>query len=462
MQVMTRQAEQSGYTLVVGLGKTGLSVVRHLHACGERVIVADSRDIPPGLNELKAAYSDVGVYTGAFDEQLFLGASRIITSPGVALSEPVLCSALENDIEVVGDIDLFAENVRAPVIAITGSNGKSTVTELVAKMAQDAGVDAVACGNIGLPVLDALESNAELYVIELSSFQLETLKHLDMRASVVLNISADHLDRYDSLQSYADSKRRIYRHTQTCVVNLDDELACDTDRAGDDDCNRLGFTSASPSPDSFGIRDDALYFDDERLIAVDEVMLKGLHNMQNVMAALALGKSVGLPMSSMLETLRSFKGLHHRMQFVAEIDGVNWINDSKATNVGACIAALTGLPGQHVLLAGGIAKDADFSALGDVIVRHCRAVVLFGRDAEQIAKVLPEPVRIVQAASMHDAVQQAHQMAQAGDNVMLSPACASFDMFDNFEHRGDVFMREVIALGAGVRSANTPHGEVPS
>jgi UDP-N-acetylmuramoylalanine--D-glutamate ligase len=446
---MTQQTEQAGYTLVVGLGKTGLSVVRHLRAHGERVVVADSRDIPPGLGALKQEFADVECSTGSFDTELFRKAARIIASPGVALSEPALAAAIEKDVEVIGDIDLFAEYVSAPVVAITGSNGKSTVTELVTQMAKRAGIEAVACGNIGLPVLDALDESVGLYVIELSSFQLETLRRLPMKAAVVLNVTADHLDRYDSMASYAQSKQRIYRNAETCVINLDDALAKDT---GAVDCNCIGFTMGKPAEDTFGIENGHVCLAQQQLIAIGEIAIKGSHNIQNAMAALALGGSIGLPMGVMLETLRDFQGLEHRMQFVASIGEVDWVNDSKATNVGATIASLTGLAGKHVLIAGGIAKDADFSPLHDVVHEHCRAVVLLGRDADRIAAAMPDDIHVERCDDMQQAVVKASELAQAGDNVILAPACASFDMFDNFEHRGEVFMQAVTRLAAEVRA----------
>ncbi len=478
---MTVKSEQAVYTLVVGLGKTGLSVVSYLRALGEAVVVVDSRDIPPGLSTLKNEYSDVECFTGGFDNTLFVNAHRIIVSPGVSLAEPALVEARNNNIEIIGDIDLFAHEVMAPVIGITGSNGKSTVTTLLALMASDAGINAIASGNIGTPVLDSLDDDVGLYVLELSSFQLETLQHLPMKAAVVLNISADHLDRYENLAAYALSKQVIYENADVLVLNKDDALASQINVSAD---NQIRFTLTTPQEGEFGIckadaSDDGqqkesrpagyLCFGRQPLIAVDELKIKGSHNLQNALAALALGHAAGLAMDDMLNTLKEFKGLAHRTQFVAEINGVNWINDSKATNVGAAIAALVGLPGKHVLIAGGEAKGADFSELTDVIEQHCRAVVLMGKDAAMIEAVLPEAMPVVTVADMSrdgrygaksqdgDAIMQAavhsaKSLAKAGDNVLLAPACASFDMFDNFEHRGDVFIQSVEALLSEVSS----------
>ena len=449
---MTAKSEQAVYTLVVGLGKTGLSVVRYLRALGEAVVVVDSRDLPPGLSIIKDEYPDVECYTGSFDIDLFTGAHRIVVSPGVALSEPALIEAMNNNIEIIGDIDLFAREATAPVIGITGSNGKSTVTTLLALMASQSGKNAVASGNIGLPVLDALNDDVDLYVLELSSFQLESLQHLPMKAAVVLNISADHLDRYENITAYAMSKQIIYENAEVLVLNKDDELANYSKEGrytGASD-KQIKFTLSKPEKNEFGICkqgiSENLCFGEKILIAVDQLKIKGSHNIQNALAALALGYASGLALEGMVETLRVFKGLPHRAQIVAEIEGVNYINDSKATNVGAAIAALTGMPGKHVLIAGGDAKGADFAELTDVVQRHCRAVVLIGKDAKKIEAILPAGLSVASATDMTSAVRAAAKLAQSGDNVLLAPACASFDMFESFEHRGEAFIESVETL----------------
>jgi UDP-N-acetylmuramoylalanine--D-glutamate ligase len=451
-KMTVKKPEQAVYTLVVGLGKTGLSVVRYLRGLGETVVVVDSRDIPPGLSTLKDEYAEVECFTGDFKQALFLNAHRIIVSPGVALSEPVLIEAKKKNIEIMGDIDLFSHEVTAPVIGITGSNGKTTVTTLLALMAVQAGVKTIASGNIGTPVLDSLDENAELYVLELSSFQLETLQELSMKAAVVLNISADHLDRYNDVAAYAASKQIIYHNAETLVLNKDDPLAS---RVNTSAIRKIYFTLNAPAENEFGLceaenGDQYLCFGSQRLIAVDELKIKGQHNIQNALAALALGYVSGLTLESMVTTLHEFKGLSHRTQFIAEINGVNWINDSKATNVGATVAALIGLSGKHVLIAGGVAKGADFSELQDVVAKHCRGVILFGQDAAQIESVLPNSVIVETVDSLQAAVTSAQALAQQGDNVLFAPACASFDMFDSFEHRGDSFTQlvELLAVEA--------------
>ncbi len=455
---MTVDSKQAAYTLVVGLGKTGLSVLRFLRARGETVVVVDSRDIPPGLKEFKNEFADVECYTGKFDSTLFVKAQRIVVSPGVALAEPALVEANKNNIEITGDIDLFAAEVKAPVVGITGSNGKTTVTTLLALMASDAGMNAVATGNIGLPVLDSLNDAIDLYVMELSSFQLETLHKLPMKAAVVLNISADHLDRYENVEAYANSKQVIYNNADVLVINKDDALAAGYQ--GENANARSAFTLSRPGLNEFGVCSDDeqdashqyLCFGEQRLISIDQLKIRGAHNIQNALAALALGHAAGIALDSMVNTLKAFTGLPHRTQFVAEINNVNWINDSKATNVGATVAALLGLPGKHVLIAGGESKGADFSELTEVIKSHCRAVVLIGKDAAMIQAVVPAGVPVKLSADMASAVMAAKSLAQAGDNVLLAPACASFDMFDNFEHRGDVFIAEVEKLSSEVAS----------
>jgi UDP-N-acetylmuramoylalanine--D-glutamate ligase len=438
-----RKSGTQAYTLIVGLGLTGLSVLRYLHRLGEPVIVVDSRDIPPRMQEFRENFSDIPLYTGRFDEQLFLRARRIVVSPGVSLALPVLRRAREQGIEISGDIDLFAHEVSAPVVGITGSNGKSTVTTLLTAMANEAGLNAVAGGNIGLPVLDLLADARDLYVLELSSFQLESLHRLPMKAAVVLNISADHMDRYADLNSYAASKQTIYEAAEVAVVNRDDALA---GRLNVQQSTVIGFTLGEPGAGDFGVRlhdgKDWLCRGDEPLMAVADLIIPGAHNVANALAALALGAGFGLPIAAMLNALKHFPGLPHRTQWVAQHGGINWYNDSKGTNVGATLAAIEGLPGTHVLIAGGQGKGADFSALR-TLAQRLRAVVLIGEDADRIEQAFHGAVTVVRAKDMADAVRQAAEHAQPGDNVLLSPACASFDMFNNFEHRGEVFMQTV-------------------
>jgi UDP-N-acetylmuramoylalanine--D-glutamate ligase len=443
----TQRSDVHAYTLVVGLGMTGLSVVRYLHKLGESMVVVDSRDMPPALNEFKQEFADVPLHTGQFDSKLFVKAQRIVVSPGVPLSDPALQQARDSGIEVTGDIDLFAHEVDAPVVAITGSNGKSTVTTLLTLMASRAGFNAIAGGNIGLPVLDLLHDSKDLYVLELSSFQLETLHRLPMAAAVVLNVSADHMDRYVDINAYAMSKQVIYENATHAIINRDDPYVR---RMLPHQQGSIGFTLGKPGNNDFGLceKDGEQYLctADKLLLNTTELKIRGQHNYANALAALALGSSINLPMKAMLEALREFPGLEHRTQWVAEINGVNWFNDSKGTNVGATLAAIDGLPGKHVLIAGGQGKGADFSPLREIAEQRLRAVVLFGEDAEKIAQALDRVVPIEFAADLEQAVGLAAGLAQQGDNVLLSPACASFDMFKGFAHRGEVFMKAVREL----------------
>ena len=441
------RSDVHAYTLVVGLGVTGLSVVRYLHRLGESIVVADSRDIPPALNEFKQAFGDVPLHTGKFNNKLFVNAQRIVVSPGVPLSDPALQQARDNGVEITGDIDLFAHEVDAPVVAITGSNGKSTVTTLFSLMAERSGIRVAAGGNIGLPVLDMLNDPKDLYVLELSSFQLETLQRLPMAAAVVLNISPDHMDRYADVNAYAMSKQAIYQNAVHAVINRDDGYVS---KMLNHKPNVIGFTLNKPNAGDFGLcsKDGEQYLcaGNELLIKTAELRIRGRHNYANALAALALGTSIELPVPAMLDALRAFPGLAHRTQWIAEINGVNWYNDSKGTNVGATLAAIEGLPGKHVLIAGGQGKDADFMPLRAVAEKRLRAMVLIGEDAGRIARCIDEIVPVRLASDMDEAVQIAAKFAELGDNVLLSPACASFDMFQGFAHRGEAFIKAVEAL----------------
>lgn len=440
---------EQAYILVVGLGVTGLSVVRHLKLAGKTVAVADSRQQPPGLEQLTAEFPDVPVYTGAFDAAVFNGAQQLVVSPGVAIAEPVIQQALAQGVEVTGDIELFAQQVKAPVIAITGSNGKSTVTTLVGEMAKTAGIKTAVGGNLGSPALDLLDTDSELYVLELSSFQLETLRSLKPVAATVLNVSPDHLDRYDDFAHYAQVKASVYQNCKVAVINRDDVLV--KQMAADQE-SVSGFTLHEPAVRDFGLRqiegEPWLCHGECKLIAEHELRMGGRHNTANALAALALGDAAGIDMKAMLQTLRQFAGLPHRSQWVTEKHQVSWYNDSKGTNVGATLAAIEGLNVKNkiILIAGGQAKDADFSPLKSAIQARVRSVVLIGEDAVIIERALEQVVPVLYAETMTEAVTMAAEQAQPGDSVLLSPACASFDMFNGFEHRGELFVQAVEAL----------------
>ncbi len=438
-------------TLIVGLGKTGLSCARFLRARGVPLAVTDSRPQPPGLEALRTEMPDVALFLGGFHPDAFEAAGSLVLSPGVSLSEPLVAKARARGVPVVGDIELFARAARAPVAAITGSNGKSTVTSLLGQMARRAGLSVAVGGNLGEPALELLDDRVQLYVLELSSFQLETTVSLAPEVAVVLNLSADHMDRYGSLQAYAEAKARIFRGARCGVVNLDDPAVLAM-AAGLSE--RLGFTLGEPGGQDLGIRERDggpwLCRGAEPLMAVSELGIQGRHNCANALAALALGMGLGLATAPMLEALRSFPGLAHRTELVGERAGVRWYNDSKGTNVGACIAALEGLcpagGGRIVLIAGGDGKGADFSALRPAVQRTARALVLIGRDAPLIERALEGAAPMWRAATLEQAVSLAGAQARPGDLVLLSPACASFDMFRNYEHRGEVFTQAVRRL----------------
>lgn len=438
--------QQMPRAVVIGLGKTGLSCARFLVDRGFEVVVMDSRDTPPGLDELRQELPGLALVLGRFDAGQIERADLLIVSPGVSLKTPVLAAAIAAGKQALGDIELFARYADAPLVAITGSNGKSTVTTLLGEMAQYAGQRVRVGGNIGTPALELLQGEApDLYILELSSFQLETTHSLNPAAAVVLNVSQDHLDRYEGMVEYADAKAGIYAGDGVMVINLDDPVVAGMHRSGR---RSIGFTLNKPQDEGqFGLleHDGQLWLarGSERLLPASRLRLAGRHNIANALAALALGTAVGLPMAAMLAVLPEFIGLAHRCQWVAQTHGVTWYNDSKATNVGASVAAIEGMPGGVVLIAGGQAKGQDFAPLKEAVEQHCRAVVLIGEDAAQIQEALADCVPVTQAGDMADAVGQAKRMAEAGDSVLLSPACASFDMFSGFEERGRQFAAAV-------------------
>ncbi len=436
-------------TLIVGLGKTGLSCARYLADQGIAVAVTDTREQPPGLEALKADLPDLALFLGGFDASVFEAAARLVVSPGVPVSEPLIRAAMERGVPVVGDIEIFAQVVNAPVVAITGSNGKSTVTTLVGAMAVEAGLNTRVGGNLGEPALDLLDQDAELYVLELSSFQMETTSSLRPKAAVVLNISSDHMDRYSGVDAYAKVKSDIYSQSEIGVFNLDDHRVVAMRKGRE---SELLYTLGEPEANCFGLRQvdgvEWICYEQRAMLPAAELLMPGRHNLSNALAALALGSAIGLPEGAMLDALKQFRGLPHRTQFVAEHAGVCWYNDSKGTNVGACIAALMGFDGagKTVLIAGGDAKGADFSALSPVVDQTARAVILIGRDAPHIEQALTGPVPVLHAETMEQAVSIAAEQAKSGDRVLLSPACASFDMFSGYEQRGKVYMDAVMRL----------------
>ena len=390
---------------------------------------------------------------GAFDEALLDDAMRVIASPGVSLREPFMMSAAIRGVPIIGDIELFARDAQAPVAAITGTNGKSTVTTLVARMAEAAGKRVLAGGNLGRPALDLLDEPApELYVLELSSFQLETTRSLRTAAAVVLNVTPDHMDRYESVGEYASAKARIFQHCEAAVVNIDDPLVqAMTHRAPrvltfSLHADRGADYYARPRNDKDN--DVALMHGERQLLLLSEMKIAGLHNVANALAALAMCDALQLPQEPCVNALREFTGLPHRSQWIADVRDVRYVNDSKGTNVGATLAAVAGMPGSLVLIAGGQGKGQDFAPLAAAFRGKVRHVVLLGQDAKLLAAALEGVASIEFAKDMDDAVQRAARAARPGETVLLSPACASLDMFRDYAHRGYMFAASVRRLDA--------------
>lgn len=436
------------FRIVVGLGKSGMSLVRFLARQGVPFAVADTRENPPELATLRAQYPQVEVRCGELDAGFLCRASELYVSPGLSLRTPALAEAAARGVRLSGDVDLFARHAKAPIVAITGSNAKSTVTTLVGEMAAAAGKRVAVGGNLGTPALDLLADDVELYVLELSSFQLETCERLGAEVATCLNVSEDHMDRYDGMADYHLAKHRIFRGARQVVVNRADALSRPLIA---DNVPCWTFGTNKPDFKAFGLVEEGgekhLAFQFETLMPVRELKIRGAHNQSNALAALALGHAVGLPFEPMLQALRRFAGLAHRCQWVGERAGVSFYDDSKATNVGAALAAIEGLgadiDGRLVLLAGGDGKGADFSALREPVAKFCRAVVLLGRDAERVGAALGDETPKVRMQTLDEAVRKAAELARPGDAVLLSPACASLDMFKNFEERGRLFARAV-------------------
>ena len=433
--------------LVVGLGVTGLSVAKYLSRLGFNFAVVDSRDNPPSLKEFTEQMPDVPIFTGKFNEEAFQVASHLVISPGVALTEPAIAQAVANGSVILGDIDLFACSTNAPIVAITGSNGKSTVTTMLGEMAKISGKLVGVGGNLGTAALDLLETPADLFVLELSSFQLERTTALNAAAATVLNISADHLDRHKDVEEYAGAKQRIFDGNGVMVINADDPRVNAMRRKG-----RRTYAYSIKEAADFTLANiegvECLVYGGRKLMELSELRLEGRHNAANALAALALGIAVGLDPDAMCDALRRFRGLPHRMQRVGKIKDVTWINDSKATNIGACVAALQGCDRKVILLAGGDAKGADMSELRPAVQEKVKSVVLMGRDADLIDQALAGCVPTYRAQDMQEAVRIAASLAEPGDAVLLSPACASLDQYKNYQERGEKFAKAVQELPA--------------
>ena len=431
--------------LVVGLGTTGSSVARFLQRGGYRFRVQDTRDLPPGLADLRAAGMEFEFFAGPLGAELVDWADVLVVSPGLPVRAEPIRDAAARGKAVVGDIELFAQLAEAPVFAITGSNGKSTVTTLVGDMFAAAGRRVAVGGNLGTPALDLLADEVDSYVLEVSSYQLETTETLAPRVAAVLNLSEDHLDRYPSYADYIAAKMRIYRHAEICVSNADDRVTWH-----DDNDVRFGLEKGSGATYHL-LENGGLHLarGDEAWLAVDELAVRGRHNWANCLAAMAIADSAGIGRDAIVAALRAFHGIPHRSQFVAEIDGVEWINDSKATNVGAALASIEGSDRPVILIAGGQSKGADMTVMRDALARKVRCVLLLGEDAARLAEAWQGATALEHVADMRAAVMRARQLAEPGDCVLLAPACASFDMYEKFEARGDHFSALVREVGHG-------------
>ena len=440
--------DAGAHALVLGLGRTGLSVARYLARKGVAVRVADTRAEPPGAATLRQQVPAADLRTGAFATTLLDGCTHVVISPGLSVRQPLVQEALRRGLPVVGDIELFAREALAPVVAVTGTNGKSTVTTLVAALANAGGRTALAGGNLGEPALDLLERPVpELYVLELSSFQLETTHSLRTVTSTVLNVTPDHMDRYATVEDYAAAKARIFDGCDVAVVNADDAAVRAMPRPGQ---RVLSFSLVASDADYTLAQAPAptVLRRGEPLLPLAAMRIHGLHNAANAMAALAMAEALGLPLGPSLETLASFGGLPHRSQWVADVGGVHYVNDSKGTNVGATLAAVAGMSGPLVVIAGGDGKGQDFGELRAAFRGKVRHVVLIGRDAPVLETTLAGVCPTERAADMRAAVRAAQAAAQPGDTVLLSPACASLDMFRDYTHRGDEFAAAVRGLAA--------------
>lgn len=444
--------QRGGLKVVAGLGISGVSAVNFLHENGYRVAVTDSRQLPPGHDQIPAT---VQTSFGKLDQDLLLQAEEIVISPGLDIKLPEIQAAIAKGIPVVSEIQILRRATDKPIVAITGSNAKSTVTTLIGLMAQDAGVKVAVGGNLGRPALDLMRDDPDVYILELSSFQLETTSNLNAEVAVVLNMSEDHLDRHGDMAGYHAAKHRIFQGVKKVVFNRDDSL---TRPLVPDVTPMQSFGLNAPDLKQYGIlREDNgtiwLARGRERLLKSSEMYIQGTHNVANALACLALGEAIGLPIDKMLETLKTFKGLEHRCEFVKEVAGVRYYNDSKGTNIGATLAALDGLGaaieaqgGKVAIILGGQGKGQDFTALRQSLEKYAKLAVLIGEDRPVIEKAIQGTTELLHAETLQEAVALCQQHTQAQDVVLLSPACASFDMFTGYPQRGHRFVEYVNGL----------------
>jgi UDP-N-acetylmuramoylalanine--D-glutamate ligase len=432
--------------LVVGLGKTGMSIAYYLRQLGFEFAVVDSLDKPALNDELLEKMPDIPVFTGGFDTNIFDLATHIVVSPGISMQEPVIQKTLSRGVVALSDIDILACSVSKPIVAITGSNGKSTVTTLLGEMAKADEVNVAVGGNLGIPALDLISDEIELYILELSSFQLERTSQLNATVATVLNISEDHLDRHAGMENYIKQKYNVFAGNGFMVINADDPEV-------------MAMQDSSRNVVTFGLEHSADYhikktekgnflaFQKREILSVNELKILGRHNQANALAALALGKVVNLSEQAMCYALKHYQGLKHRMQFIADIKGVRWVNDSKATNIGACIAALQSFQDKKIILiAGGDAKGANISELLPSLIEKVQTLLVIGKDAELIKQAVNGLIPIIEAGTLKKAVKEAKKIADVGNIVLLSPACASIDQFENYKERGRCFSLEVSGL----------------
>ena len=444
--------QRGGLKVVAGLGISGVSAVNFLHEKGYRVAVTDSRALPPGHDQIP---TEVQTSFGQLDQELLLQAEEIVISPGLDPKLPEIQAAIAQGIPVISEIQILRRATEKPIMAITGSNAKSTVTTLIGLMAKNAGVKVAVGGNLGRPALDLTKDDPDLYILELSSFQLETTSNLNAEVAVVLNISEDHLDRHGDMFAYHTAKHRIFQGVKKVVFNRDDSL---TRPLVPDVIPMQSFGLNAPDLNQYGIlREDNgsiwLARGRERLLNSAEMYIQGTHNVANALACLALGEAINLPMDGMLETLKTFKGLEHRCEFVRELNNVRYYNDSKGTNIGATLAAIDGLGaaieakgGKVAIILGGQGKGQDFTALRDSLQKYAKVAVLIGEDRPVIEKAIEGTTTLLYAESLQEAVNLSQQHTHAYDVVLLSPACASFDMFTGYPQRGQHFVEYVNAL----------------
>ncbi len=449
--------QQNQYSLVVGMGATGFSIANFLQKKGKKFQLYDTRTRSLFAEKFDSAFPDVIKHFASIDENIIANVDEIYLSPGVSRSEPFIDYAIKHGKSVVGDIELFLREVEKPVVGITGSNGKSTVTTLVALVAEKANMNFAVGGNIGTPALDLLDSNAEFYVLELSSFQLESTLNPKLSIACNLNVSMDHMDRYDTFCQYVMAKQRIFEGANHVVYALDDPNTVPPANAGQ---KRSGFGLNVGSEDGekqfvFCPESGLLKVGQRELMAKNDITIKGVHNVKNALALFAIADAAGIDLTLCVDVLKSFNGLPHRCEVISEEQSVTYINDSKATNVGAAQAAIHGLAPEFnsvLLIAGGDGKGADFSDLAESINQNVRVLIVIGEDAINIAAKVNSKIEIYVAGDMQGALRIASEEAKAGDVVLLSPACASFDMYDNFEQRGLDFANCVRRLGGGVHA----------